>query len=84
MATMGKGNVNKGKSSHQFARVGAAGPKLTPPTPSASSASGQGSVIIAPIHVNMGAFAGTSGSTLGVPIMREGFVTDTGFLPLSK
>lgn len=82
MATMGKGNVNKGKGSRQFARVGPARAKVTPPMPTA--ASGQGSVIIAPIHVNMGAFAGTSGSTLGVPIMREGFVTDTGFLPLSK
>ncbi len=82
MATMGKGKVNKGKDLPQLTRVGTARAKVTPPMPTPASA--VGSVIILPIQVNMGALAGASGSTLGVPIMREGFVTDTGFLPLSK
>jgi hypothetical protein len=77
---MGKGKVNKGKDLPQLARVGKARAKVTPPMPTPAV----GSVIILPIQVNVGALTGVSGSTFGVPIMREGFVTDTGFLPLSK
>lgn len=82
MATMGKGKLNKGKDLPQLALVGTARAKVTPPMPEPAPV--VGSVIILPVQVNVGALTGTSGSTLGVPIMREGFVTDTGFLPLLK
>jgi len=56
--------------------------KMTPQQPSPLGQIGTLTVnlIVSPIHVQPVATLGPEPSTFGAPIMREGFITDTGFL----
>jgi hypothetical protein len=47
------------------------------------SLSGGVNVFTSVLHVDLAGVV-TVGSTLGIPIMREGFITDTDFLPSSE
>jgi hypothetical protein len=48
---------------------------------SALTASANINLIVSPVQIQPTSTVGIPQPSLGVPIMREGFVTDTGFLP---
>jgi hypothetical protein len=72
MAAMGKRGITGGKTSTK-----------PPEVPSGSPALMTMNLVISPVQIQPVATLGFTPSPLGVPIMREDFITETGFLPSS-
>lgn len=72
MAAMGKRGVTGKKPSPKSADV-----------PSSSPALMAMNLVISPVQIQPVATLGFAPSVPGVPIMREDFITETGFLPAS-
>lgn len=69
MATMGKRGMTGKKPSPKSADLRSSSPALMPMN-----------LVVSPVRVQPVATLGFSPSALGVPIMREDFITETGFL----
>lgn len=83
MATMGTRKLSGKQGASPPVPVAAEPPVDLTPRGTGSLRAGSGLHVIIPA-VQIAAVTTLAGSTLGTPIMRDGFVTDTGFLPASS
>ena len=83
MATMGKGRVsrNKGRQQPPTLEIAPAAPVDLTRRPARLSGSSRLNIGISGVQIVQATTVIAVGSTLGIPIMREGFVTETGLLP---
>ncbi len=82
MATMGQRKVSEKKAGGKFTEPKKGGGQFIAPAPVLLPGATRLNVVIPTMQVEAIATVAI-GSTLGIPIMRDGFVTETGLLPSS-
>ncbi len=83
MATMGQRKVSEKKVGGKFTEPKKGSRHVIAPAPGLLPGATRLNVVIPKMQVVVIATVAV-GSTLGIPIMREGFVTETGLLPSSS